>query len=476
MAEKYRFFDAVLQEDGVTYDREYDAQEFTDYFKALVTTGLMKGAGNQLTVTANGSNMNTRINTGIAFLLGRYYENDSFKELIHDTETLGNSRIDRIVIRMDLSTEARYVKSFIKKGVPSTNPVPPALTQTANLYEISLAQVKVVGGQTFISTNAVTDERGKDIICPWAGSEILPNFNDDDLENLVNSQMLNNGKSTFLGIGDDMNLVRKSGWYNGTSGVGLVKNMPPTGPNGYLVEVIEHSGGYVTQTARSINSPETVWTRQGWPLPGGHWNSWVVLSANIMNIYIDPDNGSDADGYGWSSGNNAFKTVPYALHRLPRIIGYQVTLNLGKGRYPAINISNYNGKFAIVGAGPETLIDSMSVLDMSRVHLSDFDLVYTLDLRSVTRFSVQNVNSIQSTAVDGFYILASTGAFFGCNVSAKNFGAAIKVDNGSNIILDSVVGANNRTGLDVELSIIRRRSSQITGSTPTRVANGGQIL
>lgn len=187
MAEKYRFFDAVLQEDGVTYDREYDAQEFTDYFKALVTTGLMKSAGNQLKVTANGSNMITKIDTGIAFLLGRYYENDSFKELTHDTETLGNSRIDRIVIRMDLSTEARYVKAFIKKGVPSANPVPPALTQTPNLYEISLAQVKVVGGQTFIATNAVTDERGKDVICPWAGSNILPNFNDEGLTKLIDS-------------------------------------------------------------------------------------------------------------------------------------------------------------------------------------------------------------------------------------------------------------------------------------------------
>lgn len=184
MAEHYRFMDAVQGENG-EYDREYNAQEFTDYFKALVTTGIMKGAGNELAVSANGSNMITSVSTGIAFLLGRYYENDSPLELTHDTETLGNSRIDRIVVRMDLSTESRYVKAFIKKGAPSTNPVAPTLVQTANLYEISLAQVKVVGGQTFIATNAVTDERGKDITCPWAGSNILPNFNDEALQDLV---------------------------------------------------------------------------------------------------------------------------------------------------------------------------------------------------------------------------------------------------------------------------------------------------
>lgn len=194
MAEHFSFFDAVLQDDGVTYDREYNAQQFTKYFGALVTTGVMKGMSNMLAVSANGSNMVTKIDTGIAFVEAKYYENDSFKELTHDTETLGNSRIDRIVIRMDLSTEARYVKVFIKKGLPSTNPVAPTLTQTANLYEISLAQVKIVGGQTFIATNAVTDERGQKVICPWAGSNILPSFDD----NALNEHIKDNVRHTTL--------------------------------------------------------------------------------------------------------------------------------------------------------------------------------------------------------------------------------------------------------------------------------------
>lgn len=189
MAEKYKFFDPVQREDG-TYDREYSAQEFTDYFKTLINTGILKAAGNQLHVAANGSNMMTTIDTGVAFILGRYYENDSLKELLHDTESLGNSRIDRIVIRMDLSTEARYVKAFIKKGVASAKPVAPALTQTANFYEISLAQVKVIGGQTYINASDVTDERGRDTLCPWAGSNILPSFNDNALNMHINDGTL----------------------------------------------------------------------------------------------------------------------------------------------------------------------------------------------------------------------------------------------------------------------------------------------
>ena len=189
MAEKFRFFDPVQLEDG-TYDREYNAQEFTDYFRALVTTGVMKSVGNQLAVSANGNNMITRIDNGIAFILGRYYENDGLKELTHDTESLGNSRIDRVVIRMDLSPDKRHVLAFIKKGTPSKNPVPPTLTQTTNIYEISLAQVRVVGGQTFIATNAVVSERGIDAVCPWAGSNILPSFDDNALAQHIRSEEL----------------------------------------------------------------------------------------------------------------------------------------------------------------------------------------------------------------------------------------------------------------------------------------------
>lgn len=183
MPEHYMFFDS---ENPLQPDRTYNAQEFTDYFKALITTGIMKGTMNQLQVSANGSTMISTIDTGIAFLLGRYYENDSLLALTHETEAIGKNRIDRIVIRMDLGTNARNVKAFVKKGVASTTPVAPALTQTSNLYEISLAQVLIEGGQTFIDSISVMDERGTDVICPWAGSRILPNFDDFTLEELMN--------------------------------------------------------------------------------------------------------------------------------------------------------------------------------------------------------------------------------------------------------------------------------------------------
>ena len=189
MTEHFGYFDAMLDSNG-NYDREYNAQQWTEPFRALVTTGVMKGAHNQLEVTANGANMVSAVKSGVAFIEGRYYYNDALVELTHDTEVIGVRRIDRIVVRMDSRTEARHVKTFIKKGVPSTNPVAPTLSQTQDVYEISLAQVLVVGGQTFIATNAIADERGKDIICPWAGSQILPSFDDNALGDHIQNDIM----------------------------------------------------------------------------------------------------------------------------------------------------------------------------------------------------------------------------------------------------------------------------------------------
>lgn len=173
MAEFSMFFDPVQDESG-QYDREYNAAEFTKYFAVLITTGVIRKFLNELKVTANGSNMVTTVDTGVAFINARYYENTELLELTHDTESLGLNRIDRVVLRLNLNTEARNIKAFIKKGTPSTNPQPPALTRNLDIYEISLAQVKIIGGQTYINAADIIDERENTDVCGWAKSKILP--------------------------------------------------------------------------------------------------------------------------------------------------------------------------------------------------------------------------------------------------------------------------------------------------------------
>ncbi|KAA0941690.1 hypothetical protein FQ087_20935 [Sporosarcina sp. ANT_H38] len=155
------------------------------FFGKLITDGVMKGEANMLKVETSGSNMNTVVDTGTAFLKAREYENDSELSLTHEVEALGKSRIDRVVIRLMLNVDYREARAFVKKGVAGLAPVVPQLERTDDVYEISLAQVKVIGGQTYINVADVVDERGKEDVCPWAGSKILPNFDDVALAELV---------------------------------------------------------------------------------------------------------------------------------------------------------------------------------------------------------------------------------------------------------------------------------------------------
>lgn len=185
MAEHFGFFDAVQDPNGL-YDREYNAEQFTIPFDALITNGVVRSAYEQLEVVTSGSNMVSQLKSGIAFIEGHHYFNDGNVELTHDVEVLGMSRIDRVVIRKDSNPESRYVKAFIKKGLPSANPVPPTLTRNEYIYEISLAQVRVVGGQGFISN--IIDERGTVNIGPWAGSDILPSYDDNLLARHVENR------------------------------------------------------------------------------------------------------------------------------------------------------------------------------------------------------------------------------------------------------------------------------------------------
>lgn len=295
------------------------------------------------------------------------------------------------------------------------------------------------------------------------------------LEEIADSQMTVNGKA--IEYNGDYNLLRKSGWYNGSQSWGA-KNLPPTGPASYLVEVIAWSGyneGSVTQFARSSNKPEVTWFRQGFA--NGNWNPWTRVTDNLYNIYVDPVNGLDEDGKGWSNGANAYKTLGYALGKLPRLSGYETTLTLAAGTYSTLNLSNYRGGLLTVrGAGATTVIDWVMFSHIDNLQLRDFNAVMGLDLRSVNNFSIQNVNSPYGTDGHGVYCLASSGMISMSTYSSKTSGAGIKLDNGSNVVLDTVSGSGNKIGIDVELSICRRRASSITGTTPTRALNGGQIL
>lgn len=159
--ERFRFFDSIDGED----ERYYTADEFAEYFRQFIRNGIFNG-GENLQVGTDERDMKIFIKPGYAWIEGYLYKIEKEPLVLeHSMADPELNRIDRVVIRLDKTLENRYVKAFILKGAPAETPQVPELTRDENIYEISLAQVEVIAGKSFIEAHQITDERLDNEVC-----------------------------------------------------------------------------------------------------------------------------------------------------------------------------------------------------------------------------------------------------------------------------------------------------------------------
>ncbi len=138
---------------------EYNQSDLSGFFKRLLSDGVFPDIANELEVVeTDPTALAIRINTGEGFIQGFGYRNKSYltKSLAAADPT--NPRIDRIVLRLDTTTNFK-ISAEVLTGTPAGSPAAPALTQTSSIYEISLAQVLVGNGATSVNNSKITDER-----------------------------------------------------------------------------------------------------------------------------------------------------------------------------------------------------------------------------------------------------------------------------------------------------------------------------
>ena len=154
MAQRSYFFDSVAG------DRIYTSADFARVFGAIAgRDGVIYGYGDELKVTP-GSGMAVKVGTGAAFVQGRMLEvYDQAETLPIATADATNPRMDRVVVRVDLSTAQRRAYLAVKTGTPAATPVAPLLQQDSTIWEMSLAQVRVPAGATGVVAGNITDER-----------------------------------------------------------------------------------------------------------------------------------------------------------------------------------------------------------------------------------------------------------------------------------------------------------------------------
>ena len=129
-------------------------------YNATRTSGIYAGDDFALSVTGANNIVNVAAGLGWMRLRKFYGVAVASKSSVSIDMGLPDSaypRIDAVVLQFDVNKNGAEIVA--KKGVASSSPQPPALSQTESLYELHLAHVRREPGATSVSLANVTDLR-----------------------------------------------------------------------------------------------------------------------------------------------------------------------------------------------------------------------------------------------------------------------------------------------------------------------------
>ena len=154
-------------------DRAVSDSDIREVFKAVWSNGVttVKADGSDMQVQAVGG-MKVKVMPGGCVIEGALGRNTR-EETINIAQAHPSlKRIDRIVVRLDLSDSVRNMLIYKKEGTPSTTPIAPNLVQQPNYYELALGDIYVGAGVSEITAAAILDQRPDRELCGF----VLPAF------------------------------------------------------------------------------------------------------------------------------------------------------------------------------------------------------------------------------------------------------------------------------------------------------------
>lgn len=273
MVEKSWFFGG---EEGL--EPEYSQVDQAERDEVLLKNGYIPGMEDGLEVVpTDPESMSVKVKAGRAFINGYVYRNTEELEVGLVPADPANPRIDRIVARLDTVT-GRKIYLAVVTGTPGVMPEAPALTRTAQIYEISMGQVYVGAGVTSVNAGNITNERDDEDVCgkalPWgfalleaaiAALEAALSDIEDAVGNLQNPPVEEEtGTSYTLVLADDGKIKELNNANPITLTVPTNASVPL--PVGAQILVIQRGAGKVTITPAdgvTINSVDDELTTIG---------------------------------------------------------------------------------------------------------------------------------------------------------------------------------------------------------------------
>lgn len=159
MAEKSLFFNALPSTDYETgYDRNYNADDISDWLSVVWDNGVVKGG---LAVEAN-TGMTINLNVGRAAINGKAYINSAVQSFTVEDNGDTSTRYDYVILRYDNNTAVRTITAELVTGTTTLPTTANSLTREGNIYDLMLCYIAVAPSTSTITQSNITDTRGYD--------------------------------------------------------------------------------------------------------------------------------------------------------------------------------------------------------------------------------------------------------------------------------------------------------------------------
>lgn len=162
-------------------DRKYGADWLAQFTAAIISNGVYT---TELTASGDNGNMSVTVGTGRAWINGYMYSNDADMTLALAAADGVLSRTDLVVLRLNMTN--RQIALAIVQGTFGGGV--PAITRTADIYELELAKIAVAAGTTAITQAMITDTRADETVCGIVAGAVTQ---------LSTGELLNQLKSGF---------------------------------------------------------------------------------------------------------------------------------------------------------------------------------------------------------------------------------------------------------------------------------------
>ena len=232
------FFNAEQLSDG-SYDMNYVAEQFAQYFALFVGNGIFVDNVNNLQASAAG-NMNVKFNKGAAFWDGYWYINSEDLVKTVDLNLDASARIDSFVVRFDIAGRKNSIE--YKKGDMTVQ-------RADGIYELQLCTVRVDAGAISITDSNITDMRTDENVCGFVKG-LLEVVKTDDLFKQF-SDMFNTWFENIRGVLDGDTAGNIIGM------IGSLDDLQTTNKDNIVAAVNEVDSNFKNATKFRVNYPDS---------------------------------------------------------------------------------------------------------------------------------------------------------------------------------------------------------------------------